>query len=266
MKLVDITKGDSPIILAMPHSGLHVPADIHSRLNQNGHKLADTDWHVGRLYDGLLHSATIIRANFHRYVIDANRDPSGASLYPGQNTTGLCPSTDFDGAPIYLDGQAPDTAETEQRRKPYHAPYHAAISKEIARIKALHGTALLYDCHSIRSEAPYLFEGALPDFNIGTFSGQSCSTRLSQIAAKICSQAEGYSSVENGRFKGGWTTRHYGNPQDNIHTIQMELAQKNYMEEIAPWKYLGRDAARLRIILKNILTSLETALVKGDAK
>ena len=264
MKPVDIIQGDSPIILAMPHSGLYVPDNIYARLNDIGRELSDTDWHIDRLYEGLLPTVTMIRANFHRYVIDPNRDPAGTSLYPGQNTTGLCPLTDFDGLSIYRKGQAPSPSEIEERRKAYHTPYHAALSSEIARVKNLHGIAVLYDCHSIRSKVPYLFEGALPDFNIGTKSGETCAPFIQHIVAEICAQTESYSSVENGRFKGGWTTRHYGQPETGVHAIQMELAQINYMQEFAPWIYEEAKAKNLRAVLKSILQSLETSILKGS--
>lgn len=264
MTPVDTIAGDSPIILAMPHSGLSVPDDIHTKLNEVGHELSDTDWHIDRLYDGLLPNATTVRANFHRYVIDPNRDPSGASLYPGQNTTGLCPLTNFDGVSIYRKGQAPSAVEVERRRQNYHAPYHAAINAEIERVKSLHGIAVLYDCHSIRSHAPFLFEGTLPDFNIGTNSGQSCASSLQKSVADVCVQATGYSFVENGRFKGGWTTRHYGRPETGVHALQMELSQVHYMEETAPWRYVETRAHTLRAVLKSILQSLENHVLNGD--
>jgi len=265
MRAVDIIRGDSPIILAMPHSGLYVPEPIYARFNDVGRELSDTDWHIDQLYSDLLPNVTMVRANFHRYVIDANRPPSGQSLYPGQNTTGLCPLTDFDGADIYKKGQAPEPDEIETRRKIFHAPYHEALPTEIARVKNMHGMALLYDCHSIRSHAPYLFKGALPDFNIGTNSGKSCAPSLQKTVSEICKLAENYSSVENGRFKGGWTTRHYGRPETGIHAIQMELAQVNYMQECAPWNYNHSDAQTLRSVLKKILQSLEIRILKGDA-
>lgn len=264
MRPVDVIRGDSPIILAMPHSGLYVPENIYGRLNGIGRELSDTDWHIDRLYSGLLPNVTMVRANFHRYVIDPNRDPAGTSLYPGQNTTGLCPLTDFDGVSIYQKGQAPDPSEIEERRQSYHAPYHQTLSAEIARVKDMHGLPLLYDCHSIRSHVPYLFEGALPDLNIGTNSGKSCSPVLQQSVSDICTRAQGYSSVVNGRFKGGWTTRHYGQPDQRVHAIQMELAQNNYMQENAPWSYADTKAENLRAILKHILQTLETRILKGD--
>ncbi|MEP3891295.1 MAG: N-formylglutamate deformylase [Hellea sp.] len=264
MTPVDIIKGSSPIILAMPHSGLYVPPNIHARLNAIGRELSDTDWHIDRLYTGLLPGATMIRANFHRYVIDPNRDPLGTSLYPGQNTTGLCPLTDFDGISIYCKGQEPDADDIEKRRQTYHAPYHAALNAEITRVKSLHGIAILYDCHSIRSHVPFLFDGALPDFNIGTKHGETCAPAIQKAVADICAGAKDYSYVENGRFKGGWTTRHYGKPETGVHAIQMELAQKNYMQESMPWPYQEPRAEKLRAVLKSCLQTLETRILKGD--
>ncbi|RMF39998.1 MAG: N-formylglutamate deformylase [Alphaproteobacteria bacterium] len=255
MELVEVSRGFSPIVLGLPHAGTWLPPRIAARLNRTGRALADTDWHVDRLYDGLLEDVTIVRATFHRYVIDANRDPSGASLYPGQNTTGLVPLTDFDGRDIWSD--PPDEKEIEARRQEYHAPYHAALLAELVRLRAAQGVALLYDCHSIRSRIPFLFEGTLPDFNIGTNDGTSCAPEIEAAVTGICTGAEGYSSVLNGRFRGGWSTRHYGRPQAGIHAIQMELAQSTYLAaEAPPWDYDPDRAARVRLYLKNVLQSI----------
>ncbi len=268
MNPVDIVIGDSPIILAMPHSGLFVPDDIYARLNPVGRTLSDTDWHIDRLYAGLLPNATMIRANFHRYVIDPNRDPDGGSLYPGQNTTGLCPLTDFDGASLYKSGQAPDPlrdkAEIAARLAAFHAPYHAAIRTQIARVKARHGNTLLYDCHSIRARVPYLFDGILPDFNIGTNSGKSCAPEITAAVEAVCKASKNYSHVTNGRFKGGWTTRHYGRPETGVHAVQMELSQDTYMQSGEPWAYDEPRASHVTRPLKSILHSLETILLKGN--
>jgi len=257
MKPVKIIRGHSPVILAMPHTGVFVPNSIAAKLNANGRELTDTDWHVDRLYRGLLPGATVIKANFHRYVIDANRDPSGKSLYPGQNTTGLCPKTDFDGCGIYKEGCAPGAEEIELRRAVFHAPYHQTIAKEIKRLQKQHKNVVVYDCHSIRSHAPYLFEGTLPDFNIGTNSGRACDPRLEGLVADICEGAGGFTSVVNGRFKGGWTTRHYGDPKAGVHAIQMELAQSTYMLEKAPWDYQSKAAQKTRNTLRQILQAIE---------
>ena len=258
MALFELHQGTSPVILAFPHTGTDVPADIRERLNDNGRILADTDWHIERLYDGLLPNVTTVRATFHRYVIDANRDPAGVSLYPGQNTTGLVPETDFDGKPIWKDGEAPTEADIAHRLASFHAPYHAAIAAEIERVKAIHGVAILYDCHSIRSLIPFLFEGRLPDFNVGTDMGRTCAKEIETATFEACAKAEGYTSILNGRFKGGWTTRHYGKPETGVHAIQMELAQVSHLStEVPPFDLDAEKAARLRVHLKDILQRIE---------
>lgn len=257
MRSVHVKKGNSRLILAMPHTGTYIPASITAKLNANGRKLTDTDWHVDRLYRGLFPSATVIRANFHRTVIDANRDPSGQSLYPGQNTTGLCPVIDFDNREIYKKGQAPGAGEIATRRQNFHAPYHQVIANEITRLRTLHNNVVLYDCHSIRSQVPFLFEGTLPDFNIGTNGGRTCAPKLEKIVTDICENAQGFTTVTNGRFKGGWTTRHYGNPDMGVHAIQMELAQKIYIEEKPPWTYQPEKARKTRQVLRAILQAIE---------
>ncbi|MGH6761657.1 MAG: N-formylglutamate deformylase [Phyllobacterium sp.] len=254
MSPVEIVRGDSPLILSLPHTGTHLPGAIHAKLNARGRILADTDWHIDRLYGGLLPGMTTVRATFHRYVIDANRGPDDASLYPGQNTTGLVPVTDFDGEPIWT--EEPSAAEIAERKASFHAPYHEALAAEIERVKARHGVVILYDCHSIRSVVPFLFEGILPDFNIGTNNGTTCDPRIEAATFDICA-ATGRTHVLNGRFKGGWTTRHYGQPENGVHAIQMELAQSSHLtHEAPPFAYDEAKAAALRTTLGAILGRL----------
>ena len=256
MSFVRVHDGPSPIVLAFPHSGTFVPPEVEQNLNETGLLLSDTDWHLPQLYAGLLPRATTVRAEFHRYVIDANRDPTGKSLYPGQATTDLIPTTDFDGQPIWKTG--PDAAERMQRIVKYHEAYHRALRQALTRARDRNGYAILYDCHSIRSQIPRLFDGILPDFNIGTFDGKSCDPRLSAEVEAVCRDAKGFSTVVNGRFKGGWTTRHYGRPANGIHAIQMELAQSTHLEtETAPWAYSKTKAKRLREVLEEVLWNLD---------
>lgn len=261
MQVFDVHRGESPIVLAQPHGGTLVPEDIAARLNDNGRRLADTDWHINRLYKGLFPTATVVESHVHRYVIDANRDPDGMSLYPGQNTTTLVPLTDFDGQPIWQPGQEPSSDEIAARRDAYHAPYHAALSAELKRVKAKHGIAVLYDCHSIRSRIPFLFDGTLPDLNIGSDGGVTCAPEIEAIAHEFAASSP-YTTVLNGRFRGGWTTRHYGRPSEGVHAIQMELAQSTYLlAEAAPWSFDTLKATRLRRWLFDILDVIEdTAL------
>lgn len=261
MTPVEVSRGDGPVVLGMPHTGTYVPADIRARLNDRGRGLADTDWNIHKLYDGLLAGATTVRAKFHRYVIDANRDPSGASLYPGQTTTGLVPLTDFDGNDIWA--TPPTEADIAARCEAFHAPYHAALHEEMRRVRDRHGVALLYDCHSIRSRIPFLFDGTLPDFNIGTNDGATCAPAVAATAEAVCRAAEGYSTVVDGRFKGGWTTRAYGRPEAGWHAIQMELAQATYMEEAPPWPYLHARADGIRPHLAQLLARLDELARSG---
>ena len=256
MKVFCVVEGGSPIILAQPHGGTFIPDEISDKLNDTGKALADTDWHINQLYDGLLADVTVVQSHIHRYVIDANRDPSDVTLYPGQNTTSLCPLTDFDGLKIYQLGQEPSADEIKHRQLQYHQPYHDALSQQIKRLQQTHKNVILYDCHSIRSKIPFLFKGKLPDFNLGSFNGQSCNQKIENAVKDICDNADGYSSIVNGRFKGGWTTRYYGRPDQGIHAVQMELAQSTYMQESEPWDYDSDKANLTRKHLRLILEKL----------
>jgi len=267
MDVFELHRGSSPVILSFPHTGAYVPDPAAERLNDTGRRLTDADWHVHELYADLRPGATSIRALFHRYVIDANRDPRDVSLYPGQNTTGLIPQTDFDGRPIWRDGQSPDHAETAHRLELYHAPYHRALAAEIARVKTKHGVAILFDCHSIRSKIPFLFAGKLPDFNVGTVDGTSCAAEIEAAVVEVAASAAGYTWVLNGRFKGGWTTRHHANPSLGVHTIQLELAQDTHLtKEAPPFDLDPVKAGRLRKHLAAMLKRIEDlapSLAKG---
>ena len=255
MTPVAVSEGAGPLVLAFPHTGTFLPKTVWSKLNPLGLELADTDWHVDQLYDGLLPGATTVRALFHRYVIDANRDPGGGSLYPGQNTTGLVPGSTFDGEAIWR--EVPNAAEIARRTAHWHAPYHAALAEQLERVRRLHGCAILFDCHSIRSHIPFLFSGLLPDFNLGTNDGQSCAPVLQDCATRHLSAAPGFTRVVNGRFKGGWTTRHYGQPESGVHALQLELAQRTYLEtETAPFAYDLAKASWLRAVLGPLLAEL----------
>ena len=259
MKLVTVIHGTGPVILGQPHSGTFVPDHIWANLNDTGRQLLDTDWHVPTLYGGLLDDVTVVRANFSRYVIDANRDPQGTSLYPGQNSTELVPITTFDDMPIWKDPLS--EADQSMRLDTFHRVYHRALQCEIERVKAAHGFAVLYDCHSIRSEIPHLFNNSLPDLNIGDNGGTTCSPLITAVIERVCKRQTGYSHVVNGRFKGGWTTRHYGRPGEGVHAVQMELAQRLYLQsEEPPFTYDEQKAADLRRVLSDILEEIQTTI------
>lgn len=219
-----VERRDTPLILAFPHGGSAIPDALIGQFRSRWWAIRDADWHIRALYEGLA-DATLIWTDISRSVIDCNRDPSGVSLYPGQTTTGLCPTETFDGEPIYKTGEAPDI---DSRRATWFDPYHAALEAEIARLRTLHPRVVLYDCHSIRSVVPRLFAGELPELNVGTDNGATCDPALSDAVVAAC---QGHSNVLNGRFRGGWTTRHYGRPQDGVHAIQMEIAMRAYLRE-----------------------------------
>ncbi|WP_102108435.1 N-formylglutamate deformylase [Oceaniglobus roseus] len=263
MKVVGVTRGDGPVILAMPHGGTDLPDAVFDRLNAKGQGLADTDWHIARLYEGLLADVTVVQCAVHRYMIDAGRDPSGQSLYPGQNTTGLCPVNDFDGDPIWREGQAPGADEIAERVATVHAPYHAALAAEVDRLRGTHDAVVVYDCHSIRSVLPFLFDGTLPQFCIGTNHGATCADA---VTAAVTDPLPPEDTVLNGRFVGGWTTRHYGQPEVGVHAIQMELSQRGYMRERSPWAWDGIRAEALRHPLRLLLTNLDRLARSGALK
>ncbi|MCC6779408.1 MAG: N-formylglutamate deformylase [Hyphomicrobiales bacterium] len=258
-----VTRGDAPLILSFPHTGVSVPAECAAALVSFPLARHDADWFIDRLYAfaGEL-GATTVHTALSRTVIDVNRDPSGASLYPGQATTGLVPTETFDGRPLYRDGMAPSPQEIERRKEQYFRPYHSALAAQIARLRAEHPRVVLYDCHSIRSVIPRLFPGELPVFNIGTNAGKSCDPRIEREVARICAQSQ-WSSVVNGRFTGGWITRTYGKPQDGVHAVQMELALRGYLaDERDPPRW---DAAFAQPIQQTLRAVLEACLVLARA-
>jgi len=245
-----VERGQAPLIVSVPHAGTDVPAPHDEGMRSLALSRRDADWNVDRLYAFARElDATVIRTAISRSVIDVNRDPSGASLYPGQATTGLCPTITFMGEPLYEDGAEPDEAKTAERRATYFDPYHAAIRSEIARLRAEHPCVVLYDAHSIVGEVPRLFEGTLPQFNIGTNDGKSCDPALAAAVDAACPEPK----VTNGRFKGGWITRAYGRPEDGVHAIQMELAIRGYADEAAPDRWDAERAAPMQETLRAVL-------------
>ncbi len=256
-QIYDLTIGQSPLILSQPHPGVQLPEGMASRLTNEALQLPDTDWHIPELYaqSALQLNATVLTARYSRYVIDLNRNPEGISLYPGQSVTELCPTSLFDDTPLYQSDQAPSDAEVDDRTNQFWKPYHVALTEQIQRIKDRFGYVLLYDCHSIRSVVPRFFNGTLPDLNMGTADGTSLALSL-QSALEPALQSSPYKGVLNGRFKGGYITRHYGDPAQNIHAVQMEIAQSSYMDEAYPFAYRADLAAKLQPVIHTILTTM----------
>ncbi|MGS2724676.1 N-formylglutamate deformylase [Porticoccus sp. GXU_MW_L64] len=255
--IYELTRGTSPLVVSMPHSGLELPADLAARMTPVAKNLVDTDWHIPRLYDFAESlSATVIKANVSRYVVDLNRPAGGESLYPGQATTGTCPETTFSGEPLYLPGCEFDDGELAGRIETYWRPYHSVLMAEIQRLKAIHGYCLLYDAHSIRSQVPRLFAGELPVLNVGTAQGQSCSGDLQNRLETLLEQQSEFSWVANGRFVGGYITRNYGEPSNGVHAVQMELAQSAYMLEDSSNRYCPHKAGKLAAVLQQLFAVL----------
>jgi N-formylglutamate deformylase len=255
-----VTRGTTPLLVSIPHTGIDL-AGLDVRLVSPWLGRRDADWWIDKLYDFAESlGATVVHTAISRTVIDVNRDPSGASLYPGQATTGLCPTETFDGDPLYREGEEPGPSEIDERREKYFMPFHAALQAEIDRLRALHERVVVYDCHSIRSMLPRLFEGTLPVFNLGTNDGKSADSALQAMVGQILAET-GETFVVNGRFKGGWITRHFGQPQNGVHALQMELSNRGYMREPGakgapdnwPVPYDADFAAPIRATLKNIL-------------
>jgi N-formylglutamate amidohydrolase len=256
MRLYDFIDTDSPVLISIPHAGLEVPTEILSRFTPEARLLADTDWHVDRLYDfAPAMGCSMLTARYSRYVIDLNRPPDDANLYPGRDTTGLVPVDTFAGQPIYIDDMTPDMAETFGRIDGFWRPYHDKIAQALDAIRARHGYAILWEAHSIRSQVPRLFDGRLPDLSFGTVGGRACAESLADIVTTAASHPSGaaYSQTRDGRFKGGYNTRHYGRPKDNIHAIQLEIAQATYMDERPPFPFDEPKADQLRASLRAML-------------
>jgi len=253
MDVCTLHRGDAPLLVSLPHDGTALPEDIAARMTPKARRVPDTDWHVARLYAFARElGASLLVPAYSRYVVDLNRPPDDVSLYPGQNTTGLCPLVQFSGEPVYREGEAPQPDEIAARVERYWKPYHAALAAEIERLRGLHGRVVLWEGHSIRSVVPFLFEGRLPDFNLGTAGGASCSPALQQRLAGVLAAERERTHVVDGRFKGGYITRHYGRPAAGVDAVQLELAQLNYMDEDT-FEYRPERAAPTQAILRRLL-------------
>nr|WP_151446361.1 N-formylglutamate deformylase [Lacisediminimonas profundi] len=259
-----LVPGNSPLLISIPHLGTGIPAALRPALTEIGASVSDTDFHLDQLYEFAVPAgATMLSATVSRYIIDINRPPDGASLYPGQVTTGLVPLETFHGEPVYLPGQEPDQAEIARRVETYWQPYHQALAQQIEAIRSRHGFVLLWEAHSINSVLPRLFDGVLTDLNFGTFDGRSAAPAVSDAVRAVAGQGE-FSWVLNGRFKGGYITRQYGQPERGIHAVQLEMSQRIYMDETTPFNYRKDLASRVQPLLERLLdASLKAASQAG---
>ncbi|WP_395119227.1 N-formylglutamate deformylase [Rhodanobacter sp. FW102-FHT14D06] len=254
MDTFTLHRGRVPLLISLPHDGSFIPADIAARMPPAARRSPDTDWHVARLYEPLAEAlgASVLKPAASRYVVDLNRPADGHALYPGQRETGLVPLIGFDGEPLYRDGDAPDAAEVQRRINEYWQPYHDALAQELARLRAEHGRVVLWEGHSIRSRVPMLFEGRLPDFNLGTANGASCDAALQMRLTDGLQAQSRFSVAINGRFKGGYITRHYGRPDAGVQAVQLELVQLNYMDE-ASFAYDASKASQVQALIESLL-------------
>jgi N-formylglutamate deformylase len=251
-----VNRGNAPLLVSMPHIGTEIPEDLRGDYVPRALAVEDTDWHLAHLYNCLpALGASVLRPRYSRYVIDLNRPPDDAPMYPGAANTELCPTRFFNGDPLYREGRQPSPEEQQRRRGLYWQPYHDALRQELDRIKAEHGFALLWDAHSIRSQIPWLFEGVLPDLNIGTADGASAHASITQAAADAAARYGDVTHVVNGRFKGGYITRHYGDPANHVHALQLEMCQSLYMSERAPYAYKDARAAGVQPVIRDMMAS-----------
>jgi N-formylglutamate amidohydrolase len=256
MTFYEIHRGDSPLVIDVPHAGTYVPDDVAARLTPAARRVPDTDWHVDKLYAfARAAGATLVFATHSRIVVDLNRDPDGVALYANADNTELCPTRTFANEPIYAGG-APGVAEIATRRARYFDPYHAVLAAEVDRVHARHGYAVLLDGHSIRSRVPRFFAGKLPDLNLGTADAKSCAPGVQAAAMRVLASAPAFSHVVNGRFKGGYVTRHYGRPAEGRHALQLEMAQCIYMDEAPPYGWDSSRAAPLANVLRALVDAL----------
>ena len=253
------TPGSTPMLLSIPHGGTDIPDELAGHYAPSAAARADTDWHLGKLYDfaGEM-GVSVLAARWSRYLIDLNRPPEDSNLYPGQDTTGLCPLDTFMRERLYLPGHEPDAVEVARRLERYWQPYHRQLQAELERLLALHGRVVLWDAHSIASRVPRFFEGRLPDLNFGTADGTSCSLQLQGAIMQAAAAQDRFSFVFNGRFKGGHITRRYGDPARGVHALQLEMCQCLYMDEAPPFAYRPEAAARVQPLLRELMgTALE---------
>jgi N-formylglutamate deformylase len=254
-------RGNAPLLVSLPHVGHEIPHELHRDYVERALASEDTDWHLERLYNFVADlGASLIVPRYSRYVIDLNRPPDDTPMYPGASNTELCPTRFFTGEPLYREGQAPDAAELARRRQVYWLPYHEALQSELERLRERFGHVVLFDGHSIQSELPWLFEGKLPDLNLGTADGASCAPSLRDAAQRVLASQQAFTHVTDGRFKGGYITRHYGHPASRIHALQLEKCQCLYMDERrgagASFAYDTQRADRLKPLLRQLLNTL----------
>lgn len=261
-----LRRGTRPLVVSIPHMGTEIPQELRGDYVARALEVEDTDWHLDRLYAFARElGASVLQPRFSRYVVDLNRPPDDTPMYPGASNTELCPSRFFTGDALYRDGFVLSLAEKERRRSAIWRPYHEALQAELSRLKAQHGHVLLWDAHSIRAEIPWLFEGRLPDLNIGTADGRAADPSIAQAVVDAAARHPQFTHVLNGRFKGGYITRQYGRPAEHVHAVQLEMCQYLYMREAPPWNYEPEAAARVEPVVREMVEAALAACEKLHA-
>jgi N-formylglutamate deformylase len=264
-RIFSLHRGKRPLLVSLPHVGTEIPKNLQADYVPHALEVEDTDWHLASLYALAKHiGASLIAPRYSRYVIDLNRPPENTPMYAGANNTELCPTRSFAGQPLYMQGHEPDEPEIEYRRRVYWQPYHDALRAELDRIKEKHGYVVLWDAHSIKSELPWLFEGKLPDLNLGTAGGTSCAPVLTIALGHLLETQNKFTHVINGRFKGGYITRHYGRPQEHVHAVQLEMCFSCYMNEEPPYMVDAGRAGRLLPLLRSLLLTALACDLQSD--
>ena len=257
MMIYALHRGNSPLFVSLPHVGIVLPDDQRWRYVERAFGVEDTDWHLDRLYDFVRDlGASLIVPRYNRYLIDLNRPSENTPMYPGMNNTELCPTRFFTGDPLYRDDSAPDPAEVARRLEQYWRPYHDALRAELERLRELQGHAILFDGHSIKSELPWLFDGRLPDLNLGTVNGASCASTLRLALVRVLAGQSRFTQVVDGRFRGGYTTRHYGDPDREVHAIQLEMCWRCYLQESVPQVWDQERAEGVRPVLRDLIETM----------
>lgn len=259
--IFDFHHGPLPLLISVPHAGTGVPDALLHRFTSVGQRLPDTDWHVDRLYDFARDmGASVLVANHSRYVVDLNRAADSRPLYETQPTSPVCAAMTFGGESIYVADQTPSAAEVQQRVQTYWQPYHEKIEMELQRIREQFGYALLWDAHSVASEVPGLFEGVLPEFNLGTRDGAACPKDIADSLLRVLTDDGEFGSVLDGRFKGGYITQNYGRPSERIFAVQLELAQRAYLDEGPHPDWSADRAARAQALVSRLLEAFVAAV------
>jgi N-formylglutamate deformylase len=257
MNFYTLHRGRAPLLVSLPHVGTRIPDDQRPRYVERALAVEDTDWHLERLYGFVRElGASLLVPSMSRYLIDLNRPPEDAPMYPGVNNTELCPTRFFTGEPLYREGQEPDAGEIARRRDTYWRPYHDALAAELARLRSEHGHVVLFDGHSIQSRLPWLFEGRLPDLNLGSAGGASCAPSLRDALAAVLDAQDGFTHVVDGRFKGGYITRHYGRPGERVHAVQLEMCWRCYMAERVPYAWDEEQAMQVQPLLRQLVDTM----------